>query len=235
MKTKSILFLSLLLLLVCACSQEDEYSVNTTTVSVNPNDSVALSVTPANAGWVFTSANQNIAAVSAKGIIKGMHVGATTITVSDTISGFNAQVQVTVTAKNTLFREPCPTFFVDHNAVRAYETRELMSSGDLGTGISYLLYKPDNLFCEGVVYLFSDSLNYFESEVIVLHWYENKLNAHLNDRFVLNSTNTDYTVFQSPDSSTVVYKMYVDERYINVYTSPDYTGRIYFLTWSSLF
>lgn len=236
MKTQLIkvpLVIGVLIAIFSACNQEEEYAVNTTTINVNANDSVALSVTPAKAGWVYTSGNNNIASVSAKGIVTGKHVGTTTITVSDIISGFTAQVIACVTAKTTLYREPYPTFFVDELTVRAYETRRLVDADRLTEGISYLLYEAENTLFEGVLYLFSDSVQYFESEVIIFNYYENKVNAHLNDRYLLQRTNSvDFIPYLSTDTSMVVYKTSSHERFINIYTPFNYTGPIYSLSFS---
>jgi len=232
MKTKFLLFLSMLILF-CACNEEVEYTVNTSTVSFYPDETFTLSVTPAGAGWTFTSANENIASVSTSGIITGNFVGTTDITVHDTISGFIAQVQVTVNPTNTLYREPCQTFYVDQLAVRAYETRTLRISGTFSDGTSYLLYEPDNEYYEGIVYLFSDSLLYFESEVLVSDWYSNKLDAHLNERYMIQQDSiADIDYFLSPDSSTIVQKFYYPYNYYTLYYPSSYTGSLQYVSWS---
>lgn len=237
----NLFVICLSILVLSACKEEEEYKLNTLTVSVNTSDSVALSVTPSTGGWVFASANNVIATVSAKGVVTGKHTGTTTVSVNNTISGLSAQVPVTVTAKNTMYCEPYPYFYVDEKTITDFEKRTLVGSGRLTTGISYLLYEPDNLFYEGLIYLFSDSLNYYESEVILFNWYDNRMYAHLNDRYInAQYSQTDspyYSILDnymiSPDSLTEICRFDgFTDRNVIIYRPYNCTESMLILGWS---
>lgn len=238
---KSLFVVGVLIVFFSACNQEEEYSINTKKLSVITKDSVALSVTPANSGWVFASANPTIASVSASGMVTGKHVGKTTISVTNTINGMSEQVDVTVTAKNTLFCEPYPYFFVSEKTVMDYEKRTLAGSGRLTDDVSYLLYEPENLYYEGVVYLFSDSLNYFESEVVMFNWHETKMNAHLNDRYITTQEYTQDPLYKplfdafmvNPDTTTQVciYNGF-QERCVLIYRPSNCLENMQVVAWS---
>lgn len=232
-KTVLTSLLALVLLLVYACSVEDEYAINTTTVNLYPTGTMALMVSPADGGWVYSSDNNNIASVSATGIITGNHTGTTTVRASNVNGGYDAMVEVIVNAINTLYREPRPDYYVSDSLVKAYETRELVSSGNLMNGTSYLLFKPDNFYHKGIMYFFNENNQYFMSEVIVDYSFKDKLNTRLNDRYIpLHTYSNELVSFLSPDSTALVYRKIVTDTYMNIYLPIDYSGPVYTYSWS---
>lgn len=83
------------------------------------------------------------------------------------------------------------------------------------------------------MYLFNENSLYFMSEVIVFDWCKDKLNAHLNDRYMVSHTySNELTSYLSPDSSTLVYRRYISDMYMNIYLPINYNGPVYTYSWS---
>lgn len=240
----SLLVVSVSIVLFSACGEDVEYAVGNSTISMNVKDSVALSLSPVQAGWVFTSGDTDIATISPSGIVKGKHIGKTIISVSDTLSGFSAQVDVTITSKYNLYREPCPTFNVDPLVVKKYESRELLEEGSMVTvldeggmavTITYLRYKADNSTHAAVVYFFDDHFKYFQSEVVVYNLYIDELNGYLNDRCYSYTDNTysSFVNYITADSTMRVYTDNYMQRTMILYTAADFDGYANWIFWGS--
>lgn len=236
-----VIFVSIVLF--AACGEEVEYAVNNSTVTMNVKDSVALSLSPAQSSWVFTTGDDDIATVSPSGIVKGMHMGKTIISVRNTLSGFSAQVNVTINSKNSLYREPCPTFNVDPLFVKKYEWRKLLSEGTMSTVvhvgeqasiITYLRYEADNTSHDQVVYFFDDHFKYFQSEVVVVDLYLTKLNGYLNDRcYPLSDAGSSFVPYITADSTMRIYTDNYMERSMILYTAADFDGYPTWILWGS--
>lgn len=122
--------------------------LETSTISFFSGDKVSIEVVPSNMGCTYKSDNPLIASVSEAGEIKGITLGETYITVSNSAENFSEKCKVTVNAKYTMYKEPFLGFGSPVSAIKSFETRKLLNETKDG-----LVYQGENSTISSVIYL----------------------------------------------------------------------------------
>jgi hypothetical protein len=155
---KSILLLLLPALLFAACKKDDKPapSISSETVELNFDKEHQFSIKEGSndysaSGLTWTSSDLSVGTITASGLFKAKKIGKTTIKAEG--NGISLTSEVTVKPYSTLCKEPAYTFGISINAVKALETRSLLSQTVTG-----LNYAGENAKVRNILYAFENGL-----------------------------------------------------------------------------
>lgn len=145
---------------------DDVISLNQTAIALDYEAKYKLDASFRREGYslsdfVWESENEDIASVSANGLVTGNRVGTTIITVKTKDGAFSSTCEVVVNATNFLYQEPLLDFGEGKSFVLANETRELLYNRS-----NFLLFEGENDSVTNVIYNFANS-TYKESVVLL--------------------------------------------------------------------
>jgi len=192
-------------LLIFSCGKEDPQDENITlsqtAVEVNYEETFRLDATfirdgYSPSGFIWESANPNIASVRNDGTITGMRVGKTIVTVYTADRLFSADCEVTVNPTNLLYREPLFDFGQNKAYIRANESRSFLGEDD-----ESLAFRGENNSILGVVYLFANTQYEVSYAVLNLNTEAEFLNLidFLEQRYELLGFDGEFLIFENED------------------------------------
>jgi len=203
-KTAIIPLILLVSLLIFSCGKEDPQDQNITlsqtTIDIDYEETFRLDATfirdgYSPSGFIWESANPNIASVRNDGTVTGIRAGTTVVTVLTADRLFSAECIVTVNPTNFLYLEPLFDFGQNKAFIRANETRTFLDENE-----NVLLFEGENPNIFGVLYAFED--NFYELSVAFLDISEDDIMIlvdFLNQRYTLLGSDDEYVYFENED------------------------------------
>lgn len=205
MHKKAILPLILMVsFLVFSCGKEDpqdqNINISQTAIEIDYEETFKLDATfirdgYSPSGFIWESANPNIAAVRNDGTVTGLKVGTTTVTVLTADRLFSADCDVTVLPTNFLYLEPLLNFGQNRAYIRANETRTFLEEDD-----EAMYFTGENNKIFGVIYLFEETL--YEVSIVALNintQEEANLIAFLQQRYEILGTFNNFLLFENDE------------------------------------
>lgn len=200
--TPLILLVSLLLF---ACGKEDPQDQNITlsqtAVEIDFEETFRLDATfirdgYSPSGFIWESANPNIATVSDNGTVTGLRVGTTIVTVLTADRLFSADCEVTVNPTNFLYIEPLFDFGQNKAFIRENETRTFWNEYE-----DALLFEGENENVYGVVYVLPETLYEYSYVLLNIETEAELMNviAFLDQRYEMLGYNEGFLIFENED------------------------------------
>lgn len=153
MKTKITLIILAVLIQIVSCKKDEDPSINLdkTDITLQHNSTSQLVVTPTQT-CTWSIADSNVAKVSAAGLVTGVRIGDSKITVKTSGTNLSAECIVHVTARSFLYKEPFYVYGQLMSYVKGKETRALKSETSTA-----LLYNGENANVRYVMYMFTSN------------------------------------------------------------------------------
>jgi len=233
MKKRSLylLFGLILTLVQFSCNNESDvtYELQTLPKEVLTRETFSLEVSPATAGWTFSSKNSNIASVSDSGVVTTHYVGTTMVYVRHAASGFVDSVQVTVKPRVNFYQEPYLTFYTTQEAVKNHETGTY-NELNFEDGTSSLTYRREYGigYSGNLIYNFNPTGEYYYSLFVFNSASRDDVVAQVSERYLFvreKKYETKYEIdaeirttgyvdrhYVSPDSSRIITLTQISER-----------------------
>lgn len=204
-KTAIFPLILLVSLLIFSCGKEDPQDENITlsqtAIEIDYEETFRLDATfirdgYSPTGFIWESANPNIAAVRNDGTITGQRVGTTIITVYTADRLFSADCEVTVNPTNFLYIEPLFDFGQNKAYIRANETRNFWDESDTA-----MLFEGENDNIYGVVYVFEETLYDYSFALLNIETEEEALNliAFLDQRYEFLGSDESFLYFENEE------------------------------------
>jgi len=200
--TPLILLVSLILF---ACGKEDPQDQNITlsqsAIEIDFEETFRLDATfirdgYSPSGFIWESANPNIATVSDNGTVTGLRVGTTIVTVLTADRLFSADCEVTVNPTNFLYLEPLFDFGQNKAFIRANETRTFWNENE-----EAMLFQGENENIYGMVYVFPETLYELSYALLNIETEAELMNliAFLEQRYDLLGYNGEFLIFENEE------------------------------------
>jgi len=198
--TPLILIVSMLMF---SCGQEDpqddNISISQTAIEIDYEETFRLDATfirdgYSPTGFIWESANPDIAAVRNDGTVTGLRVGTTIVTVYTADRLFSADCEVTVLPTNLLYQDPLLNFNESKAFIKANENRRLLDEDD-----EFLLYQGENNNIIGLAYLFENT--FYDYSLVILNpetnEYLDNLWDFLEQRYELVVLTEEFALFEN--------------------------------------
>jgi hypothetical protein len=150
LKTKTASFLFFALLIVASCKKDEQTTIrfDVTEITLHHAKTAQITVTPAQGG-IWSTADSNVATVSQTGLVTGVRLGDTKVTL---VNGkLSAECIVHCTPTSTFYKEPYFYYGQSKAYIKLVETRTLYTEAT-----NSLEYKGENSNIAGVLYTFSN-------------------------------------------------------------------------------
>ena len=133
----------------CKKKDDNKLKIANTRITLTSGATETIVVKPSADGCLFTPENELIAYVNPNGVVTGVTIGVTYITVTNSAKGFSEKVEVTVNPVHDLFRQPRLVFGSTIAQVKEYETRTIDAED-----LDWIGYKGENPNIVGLIYQF---------------------------------------------------------------------------------